>query len=87
MVYTIAVMVAGIIVGRLANKRLKGALSVVLLSAVCLLLFIMGIRVAADKNITANLSKIGVEAVVIFVAIILSTLLVAKYATKWIDKK
>lgn len=87
MIYTIAIMVAGIIVGRVLNKRHKGAVSIIVLVSVCLLLFIMGVRVAADKNIIANLSNIGVEALIIFITLILSTLLVVKYATKWIDAK
>ncbi len=90
MVLALIIMIAGIGAGVLLRYYGKGkacrSKEVILLFTVCLLLFIMGIRVASDPLITGNLFKIGGVAVVIFICVALGTLLAARLGSRWIDK-
>lgn len=103
MLLALVIMIAGIGVGLLLRFYGNGAsgsassggiaewtrrrIGVILLVTVCLLLFVMGIRVATDPMIIANLYKIGGVALVIFALVALGTLLAAWLGAKWIDRK
>lgn len=96
MLLALTIMIAGIGVGLLL--RFFGApdggfalwvrrrIGVILLVTVCLLLFVMGIRVATDPMITQNLYKIGGVALVIFLLVALGTVAAAWLGGRWIDK-
>ena len=86
MVLALIVMIVGIVVGVLLRRYNPGRhIAILLLFTVCLLLFIMGIRVATDPLITQNLYRIGGVALVIFIFVALGTMSAVWLCTKWID--
>lgn len=77
----------GAVSSRGAAQWIRKRIAMILLITVCLLLFIMGLRVATDPMITQNLYKIGAVALVIFICVALGTLLAIRLSTRFIDHK
>ena len=91
MLYAVLIMLLGIVVGWVLRdkyflKNISKKVSIVVIISVCLLLFVMGIRIGLDENIVQGFTKIGIVALVIFLSVIISTLFIIKGFTKFLDK-
>ncbi len=91
MLYAVLIMLLGIVVGWVLRdksfvKNISKKVSLVVTISVCLLLFVMGIRIGLDENIVQGFTKIGIVALVIFLSVIITTLFIIKRLTKFLDK-
>ena len=89
MAYLILTLAAGICAGRLLNrfrflKHTGAAVSVI----ICLMLFVMGVKIGADENILKNVSALGLQALLFAAAGIAGSVLAASllYRTVYRDK-
>ena len=89
MAYLILTLAAGICAGRLLSrfrflKQTGAAVSVI----ICLMLFVMGVKIGADENILKNVSSLGLQAFLFAAAGIAGSVLAAflLYRTVYRDK-
>ena len=68
MIITIGLMILGIFLGRFLRGKegIKKTLSFLLMLSVCILLFIMGIRVALNPDLKTAFSSVGVVSLILF---------------------
>ena len=84
MLITLALMVVGIFIGRFLRGReqLNKTVSFLLMLSVCILLFIMGIRVALNPNLKNAFSSVGVISLILFFFATACSILAVNFFTK-----
>lgn len=66
MLLTLGLMIVGIIVGRFLRTKKNAWVAPAVMATVCILLFIMGLRVGLNKEITSSIRSTGVMSVILF---------------------
>lgn len=84
----IGIIIAGVLVGRIFDSKIKPKqVSVVLTVIICLLLLILGISVGANDNIISNLGTLGYNALIIALGSVLGSVIIALLLNKVILNK
>lgn len=86
MTLILALLTAGFAIGQLLRGRtaLAGVISRLTDVAIYLLLFLLGISVAATPDLADNLMSLGVPALVLSLAGVLGNCLLARFMQRWI---
>lgn len=87
MFIVIAFMFAGGILGFLLRKKKFNCISYVIMTLICLLLFIIGIEVGANPDIISGFSTIGLEAFIITIAAVIGSSIMALLLWRYIKRK
>lgn len=89
MIITIGLMILGIFLGRYlrGRERLKSTVSFLLLLSVCILLFIMGIRVALNPELKQAFSSAGIISLILFFFGTAGSVLLAWLFGRYIERK
>ena len=82
MLVTILILVAGFLVGLLLQGRVKLPTGLITLISICLLLFILGLEIGSNKQLLGNLPSMGLIALLVAVATLLSSITLTKFLTR-----
>lgn len=83
----IGFMLGGMCIGFLLRKRNITRISQIITLLIWLLLFLLGIEVGENRRIIQGLATLGMEALTITLAAVLSSCLAAKALWTWLGKK
>lgn len=86
MYFALGLMFVGIFVGRLLLKVAKISVSVLLMAAICLLLFILGLELGYNDNLISKFASIGMVSLIIAVSVVLGSCLAAKVLYSYVLK-
>ncbi|MGM9775015.1 MAG: LysO family transporter [Candidatus Egerieousia sp.] len=86
MLIALGIMILGVIIGRLFRKKIKFSVSLVILISCCALLFAMGLKVGLDDHIMGNLSSLGVVSLLLALAAMAGSIILAVVFSKWMSK-
>lgn len=86
MFIVIGIMLSGIIIGYLLKNKRLNWISKVITILIWTLLFLLGIEVGGNKEITDNLHLIGLDALIITLGAVIGSILGARLLWNWITK-
>lgn len=86
MFIVIGIMLSGIIIGYLLKHKRLNWISKVITILIWTLLFLLGIEVGGNKEITDNLHLIGLDALIITLGAVIGSIVGAKLLWDWITK-
>lgn len=86
MFIVIAFMILGTVIGYIFRSNKLGNISKIITFIIWVLLFLLGVEVGTNPDIIAGLGTIGVEALIITVAAVLGSALVALLLWRYIKK-
>lgn len=79
MLLVVAIMLSGVLVGYLFKAKELKFLSKIIMTAIYLLLFFLGVTVGSNPDIMNNLTTIGVDGITIAVVSVLGSSLAALF--------
>lgn len=86
MFIVIAFMILGTVVGYIFREKRLGNISKIITVIIWMLLFLLGIEVGTNPDIIAGLATIGIEALIITIAAVLGSAIMALLLWRYIKK-
>lgn len=87
MFIVIGLMLAGVLVGFIFRGKKMLRISHIIMTLICLLLFLLGTEVGGNQQLIKSLHTIGIEAIIITIAALLGSVVGAKALWQWVNKK
>ncbi|MDD4778753.1 MAG: LysO family transporter [Fermentimonas sp.] len=86
MFIVIAFMILGVVTGYIFRNKKMGNISKIITVIIWVLLFLLGVEVGTNPEIIAGLGTIGVEALIITIAAVLGSAIMALLLWRYIKK-
>ncbi len=87
MFIVIGLMLAGVFVGFIFRGKKMLRISHIIMTLICLLLFLLGTEVGGNQQLIKSLHTIGIEAIITTIAALLGSVVGAKALWQWVNKK
>ncbi len=87
MFIVIGLMLAGVLVGFIFRGKKMLRISHIIMTLICLLLFLLGTEVGGNQQLIKSLHTIGIEAIIITIAALLGSVVGSKALWQWVNKK